>query len=254
MRNIFKPLIARTLYGAYRLLDPFFSFREISILTYHSISDAKIDIVVRPAVFEKHLSEFKKKGYAFVSLAEIVEWLKNGGPLPHRAIALTFDDGYVDFETNALPILERLKAPATMFVMSDAEASRPRLGNELPLLSSETIERLSAHPLVEFGFHGKTHANVAKLSVEALKEEMERPTYARFFAYPGGSYSHEAMHVAQELGYEAACAIKPGLVSKTSDPFLLQRNVVVRGMTSFDVLFRATKAMDWYDRAARWFK
>ena len=62
MRNIFKPLIARTLYGAYRLLDPFFSFREISILTYHSISDAKIDIVVRPAVFEKHLSEFKKKG------------------------------------------------------------------------------------------------------------------------------------------------------------------------------------------------
>lgn len=254
MRNIFKSLLARMLYSVYRILDPFFKFQEISILTYHSISDVDMDIAVRPTVFEQHLSEFLKKGYVFVSLAEIVERLKNGTSLPHRALALTFDDGYADFETNTLPILERFGAPATMFVMSDAEASRPRLGNELPLLSSETIERLSAHPLVEFGFHGKTHANVAKLSGEALKEEMERPTYARFFAYPGGSYSHEAMRIAQELGYEAACAIKPGLVSKMSDPYLLQRNVIVRDMTLFDVLFRATKTMDWYSRVARWFK
>ncbi len=254
MRNIFKPLIARTLYGAYRLLNPFFSFQEISILTYHSISDAEIDIVVPPKVFEQHLSEFAQRGYAFVSLAAIVEWLKKGTPLPHRAIALTFDDGYADFETNALPILDRFKALATMFVMSDEKASRSKLGNDLPLLSHDSIERLSVNPLVEFGFHGKTHANVAKLSESELREEMARPSDVKYFAYAGGSYSHEAMRIAEELGYDAACAIKPGLVSKQSHPYLLQRNVITRDMTPFDVLLRATKAMDWYDHVARWFK
>src|SRR3989344_8598117 len=117
MKNILKHFIARILYAIYLVLDPFFNFEGISILTYHSISDAEIDIAVRPEIFEQHLSEFKKKGYTFVSLAEAAEWLKSGGPLPHRAIALTFDDGYADFETNAFPILEHFKAPATMFVM-----------------------------------------------------------------------------------------------------------------------------------------
>lgn len=38
------------------------------------------------------------------------------GTLPQRSVVVTFDDGYLDFKTNALPILERYQVPAVVFV------------------------------------------------------------------------------------------------------------------------------------------
>jgi peptidoglycan/xylan/chitin deacetylase (PgdA/CDA1 family) len=251
---MFKKTIASIVYACYRVLGLFVRFQEVSILTYHSISDEGSTVAIRPEVFESHLKLLQERGYSFVSLAAIVGWYRSGVPLPRRAVAVSFDDGYADFETQALPILAKYEAPATLFVMSDAEASRPRLHNDIPLLSHDALERVQALPLVEVGFHGKTHANAAKLSERELRNEMERPRAMRYFAYPGGSYSHEAMRVAQQCGYAAAFSIKPGLVTKERHLFVLPRNVIEKGMTPWDVRLRVTQAFHWYAHIARWFK
>jgi peptidoglycan/xylan/chitin deacetylase (PgdA/CDA1 family) len=52
-----------------------------------------------------------------VPLAEAVRDIERGVPLPRRSIALTFDDGYRDNLTDALPVLERLGVPATFFLV-----------------------------------------------------------------------------------------------------------------------------------------
>jgi peptidoglycan/xylan/chitin deacetylase (PgdA/CDA1 family) len=52
-----------------------------------------------------------------VPLGEALEALATGGRLPARPIALTFDDGYRDNLERALPVLERLGAPATFFLV-----------------------------------------------------------------------------------------------------------------------------------------
>jgi peptidoglycan/xylan/chitin deacetylase (PgdA/CDA1 family) len=43
--------------------------------------------------------------------------------VPHGAVAVTFDDGYKDIIRNALPIIEELEIPLTIFLISDCIGS-----------------------------------------------------------------------------------------------------------------------------------
>jgi peptidoglycan/xylan/chitin deacetylase (PgdA/CDA1 family) len=52
-----------------------------------------------------------------VPLADGVRALAEGRPLPPRAVALSFDDGYRDALRLAAPMLERLGLPATFFLV-----------------------------------------------------------------------------------------------------------------------------------------
>ncbi len=67
-----------------------------------------------PAHFERLMS-FVARNFAVLPLPEAVDRLACGA-LPRRACCITFDDGYADNLTLALPILEKYRLPATVFV------------------------------------------------------------------------------------------------------------------------------------------
>jgi peptidoglycan/xylan/chitin deacetylase (PgdA/CDA1 family) len=60
----------------------------------------------------------------FVRLEDTIEALKSGEDLPPSSTLLTFDDGYIDNYTNALPILQEFGAPACFFVPVNRVESR----------------------------------------------------------------------------------------------------------------------------------
>jgi peptidoglycan/xylan/chitin deacetylase (PgdA/CDA1 family) len=87
------------------------------ILMYHRIAEEPVDpwgLAVSPAHFEEHLRVLRRKRYP-LRLDEFVNRLV-AGTLPPRAVALTFDDGYVDNLTAGKPRLADADVPATVFL------------------------------------------------------------------------------------------------------------------------------------------
>ena len=228
------------------LLDPIFQFHEVSILCYHSISDADLDTAITPEAFELHLRVIKQSGAAFVPLERVVAWQRGEATLPRRAVAITFDDGYRDFLTTALPILEAYEAPVTLFAVGDNEGSRAQLGNDLALLTPGEMESLRGNPHVEIGYHGLTHLNMARIGRGQMLSEIAPRYGARFFAYPGGNYSDAAIDAVRGAGYAAACSIKRGLVVGWDNQHFLPRAVISRDTPVWMIRAYTTNAIAWY--------
>lgn len=241
-----KKFLLNILYIVRQILDPFLRFREISILCYHSISNDQSDTSVSANRFEEHIKALKTASYAFVSLDQIFAWFAQDTSVPQKAIALTFDDGYADFKTTALPILEKYNIPATLFVVGDRERYRFNLGTDLVMLSDAGMRELEKHPLVSLGWHTKTHPNLVTLSKDEITQEITPPAPMKFFAYPGGNYSEDAIDVAQNAGFSAAFSIKRDLVSRDKDRWLMPRMVILCSDTAHDVLQYVSMAQHWY--------
>lgn len=92
-------------------------FPGAAVLGYHRVADTAWDplgLAVRPDHFAAHI-EAVTVHRTIVSLGELVEFQAEGRPLDRYA-ALTFDDGYRDFKSTALPILEDRGVKATVFI------------------------------------------------------------------------------------------------------------------------------------------
>ena len=91
------------------------------ILAYHRIASPPIDpwgLAVHPDRFEAQLEVLRRKRVV-MRVSEIVDRLRTG-TLPDEAVALTFDDGYVDNLAEAQPRLAAQSMPATLFLTAGA--------------------------------------------------------------------------------------------------------------------------------------
>lgn len=91
------------------------------VLTYHRITDEpdfQEPLKVSLSNFEKQIV-YLKKNYRIVSGDELAEIIRRKDPFPKNACLITFDDGWKDNFTNALPVLIKYGVPAIVFVSTD---------------------------------------------------------------------------------------------------------------------------------------
>ena len=89
------------------------------ILLYHRVQEMDsdpYDLTVSPSRFKDQL-QYIKNTCNPISLSYLIEAVKSKR-LPNRAVAVTFDDGYIDNLEVAYPLLESQGIPATIFVAS----------------------------------------------------------------------------------------------------------------------------------------
>ena len=167
----------------------------LCVLEYHLVgagSGAAVDIP--EATFRAHLAEIARSG-PVLPLLDAVCALRDG-TLPAGAVALTFDDAYLNFYEVVYPILQAGGIPATLFVPTGfvlGGEPGPIRGVSLPPCTSAMLGEMASGGLVEIGAHTVTHPTLTRLPAAAaaaevresklrLEEALHRP--ARVFAYP----------------------------------------------------------------------
>ena len=198
-----------------------------TILMYHRFGEDKYPSTnVRLEQFDEHLEILSSGGYSVMPLAEIVEKLQAGIPLPDRTVAITIDDAYLSVYEEAFPRLKARGFPATLFV-----ATRPVDRNLRSYMSWDQIREWQAAGF-GIGSQTQTHPHMHRISLEANREELRvsnerflaelgmRPT---LFAYPYGEYDLDVVDLVKETGFVAAFGQNSGVAHGYNGFFELPR-------------------------------
>ncbi|MCF7982723.1 MAG: polysaccharide deacetylase family protein [Pseudomonadales bacterium] len=129
MNNLFvRMLIAGPswFWGALKIavntISPFGSKKRLTVLIYHHVLPENVNMLdegaIGVAAFNWQM-RLVSKVFNVLTLDQALELLKKDS-LPRRSVAITFDDGYLDNYTEALPILNRYGLMATFFVVGNA--------------------------------------------------------------------------------------------------------------------------------------
>jgi peptidoglycan/xylan/chitin deacetylase (PgdA/CDA1 family) len=81
----------------------------------HNAIGPEPQISIAPDTFEQIIAHISER-FTPISVPELVKRLSAKQPLPERAVAITFDDGFYDTWAVACPILAKYGVPATIYV------------------------------------------------------------------------------------------------------------------------------------------
>jgi peptidoglycan/xylan/chitin deacetylase (PgdA/CDA1 family) len=203
-----------------------------AILTYHSIDPSGSPVSVDERVLRRHIAFLRSGRVAVVRLEELASI-----PAHRDAVALTFDDGFVNFEQVAWPLLRFQDFPVTLFVATQrvgldnawSGASAPGIPT-LPLLGWDALRRMQRQGLT-IGSHSRTHAKLTSLDDAQLADELDgsiadlerelgmRPTS---FCYPYGDVD-ERVASAVATRYERACTTELAVLPAAANAHRLPR-------------------------------
>ncbi len=234
---------------------------------YHNIGvpplKAKMKaLYVLPSMFRFQMWFLKVAGFRIVKLSDMLDAIARGS-LNDRLAVLTFDDGYLDFYQNALPILREYNYPATVFVVSDLigasnvwDTSRYDSIVE-PLMNLRQLIEIQRSN-IQIGSHSKTHADLTKIDINQrrleifqskskLEEVLGQPV--EYFCYPFGGYTEDAIEMVKDAGYKAAISTKRGFVREGDSVFMMRR-IPVR-LNTHPLLFIYKIMTDYEDLKGR---
>jgi peptidoglycan/xylan/chitin deacetylase (PgdA/CDA1 family) len=206
-------------------------FTEIApILMYHYIETAPATtslpgLYLAPSIFERQLQALAAQKYQTVFVSEVAASLRRHQPLSAKSVALSFDDGYEDFYTQAWPLLEKYQIKSTIYIIINA-LDKPGY------LTKEQVKNLAGSGLVEIGSHTFNHPDLrqlkpkdARFEISASRGVLQKLTGQEIltFAYPYGYYQPDFFSLASSTGYLSAVSVKPGAQQSTSNLWAMKR-------------------------------
>src|SRR5215813_11653478 len=181
-----------------------------SVLVYHTISSRPEplpgDIDISPEGFARQLAWLGRRR-TVVPLTDTLS-----ADRARNRVAITFDDGFKENLTVALPLLEKHSLPATVFVTAG-------FVDRDDYLSRSELRELARHPLITIGAHGLWHRHFNLLPDDEARRELiearrvlEQITdrEVNLMAWPYGECDSRLEQLAGESGYLASWSVWKG--------------------------------------------
>lgn len=232
----------------------------IPILTYHQIDAAPAkgaafrSLYVAPSAFARQMLWLRRLGYRGLSMSALLPYLS--GERVGKVVGITFDDGYLNNLTHALPVLRRLGFSSTCYVVSQLLGQTNAWDRELGVAQTALMDAGGLRDWLaggqEVGGHTRHHARLPQVDAAAAqreialcKSELESITDApvRHFCYPYGDFTPQHRDMVQAAGFASATTTQRGRCAAQEDLLQLPRVPVLRS-TSLALL--------WFKLATRY--
>jgi peptidoglycan/xylan/chitin deacetylase (PgdA/CDA1 family) len=233
-RTVFHPL--RRALGRHALRLPVLMYHRIcddpepSVSPYYKVNTS-------PVIFRRHLRQLAELGCRTMDLASLAALLVRGEPLAPNSVAITFDDGFRDFYTQAFPVLQEHHFTATVFLPTAFIGEQRRSFHGSECLTWEEVRRLR-HEGIEFGSHTVNHPKLVELSPPQVERELRESkdqieqhlaekitTFAYPYAFPqtDAPFARTLRDMLLQAGYTCCATTEIGRVKAGDDPFRLKR-------------------------------
>ena len=231
--------------------------QPVPVLVYHAVTERPgrhiADFTVRPAEFRRHLAAVVGAGYRCLTFTDLMRLRASGAgqdatgapPGVSRIAVLTFDDGYLDFFTDALPALQAHALPSTLYATTgwlEGGSGREPGPSDRMLSWSQLPELIDAG--VEVGSHSHSHPHMDTMRSSAVEAELLRSKDlledalgrgVPSFAYPHGYHGRRVRRLTEQAGYESAAAVGNAVSGPQEHPFSVSRLMVTRRTTAADL-------------------
>lgn len=191
-------------------------------------------LYTHPRAFQRQMSMLAKLGYEGLSLNKLYPYLK--GERSGKVFGISFDDGYLDNYTNALPVLKRYNFSASCYIVSGAIGktnawTRNQNVQECDLMNVSQIQAwLEAG--MSIGSHSHSHAHLCTLSPELLNQEIQQSKEVleklfqipiEDFCFPYGEYNTQTLDALAQFGFRTGLSTQRGRASEKSAMLALPR-------------------------------
>jgi peptidoglycan/xylan/chitin deacetylase (PgdA/CDA1 family) len=205
-----------------------------TVLMYHSLNATGNKLRVPPADFDTQMKWLHDNNYNTLSLDELYNYVTSKKPFPPKTAVITFDDGYVDAYDSGLPIIEKYKLHATVFMISSY------IGTKY-FLSADQLKQMSDSGCFDIEDHTVTHTDLDTLTYDQQYKELNDSKQAiekitgkkiEYISYPTGKYNKDTLAAAQALGYKMGFKMEGGSATLQDSPLEFPRSFVDKNLNT----------------------